>query len=116
MSDFAITYRVKGIPENVSRLDFEAALFSHPHLNRSSSLELHSFSTDSSNSSRPRDRTATFSIQPRPSILPAEGSQESQRISLKISGRREIWVYVDADFEGFTPLSPVKRDHSKAIE
>ena len=116
MAQFPITYRVTRIPEHVGREEFDVAIRKSMRLYRPSDLTLHSFSTDRSDSYRPTNRTATISINTKSSRLPDEDSTDNYPITLDIAGGLEITVYIDAHFEGFSPLSPITPVNKNSIE
>ena len=115
-SQFPITYRATCIPRHIDRSTFDTALRETLGLKQPSDLILHSFSVDSSNSSRRDDRAATFSVRVGTTQLPEETSIKYQSLYLTIENSPEVEVFIDAHFINFTPLSPAEKNDEQIIE
>ncbi|RDW58735.1 hypothetical protein BP6252_13211 [Coleophoma cylindrospora] len=107
-----ITYRVTRIPSVLDKQSFLTALASALSLDPSS-VTLHSLATDLSSPGNVSDRVATISFAlPTPTFI-KDTAKDAKSARIVLRHRQafpEATVYIDQNFGGFTPLSPIEND------
>ncbi|KAI9891857.1 MAG: hypothetical protein M1814_002242, partial [Vezdaea aestivalis] len=121
------TFRVTGIPASHDRKTLRQGLIKAFHIGETSDLIVHSLVSDQCDDTSPQQRVATVTFRVLPRQISSATSEHSvsestpDEWSVRLEEElplpaKNVVLYFDTNFTGFTPLSSVEQDDKHVID